>query len=52
MNVHFRRPAPVPGGQEHTTTTTLVCDVLEAVHNVGNASQAAKTAETKGPGTR
>lgn len=51
VDVHLCCSAPVPGRQQHTAATALVRDVLEAVHDVGNASQTAEAAETEGPGT-
>ena len=51
MNMHLGRPAAMPRRQQHTTPSTLVLYVLEAVHDVGDASETAKTAETGGPCT-
>jgi len=41
--------AAMPGGEQHAAATALVRDVLERVHNIGNAAQADETAEAQGP---
>ena len=41
--------AAVPGRKQHAAPSTFMLDVLERVHNVGNASEAAETAEAKSP---
>jgi len=43
--------APVPGSEQDTTPSALVLDILERVHQVGNAAQAEEAAKTKGPST-
>jgi len=43
--------AAVPGRKQHAAPSTFMLDVLERVHNVGNASEAAETAEAKSPST-
>ena len=49
VDVNFSGAASVPGGEEHAAATALVLDVLERVHEVGNAAQAEAEAETGGP---
>lgn len=39
----------MPRSKEYTTATTLVLDVLERVHDVGNATEAETAAENTGP---
>lgn len=48
--MHLGGAATMPGSEEDAATTALVLNVLERVHDIGNASQAAETAETKSPG--
>lgn len=48
--MHLGGAAAMPGCKQHTTAAALVLDVLERVHDVGNASQADEAAETESPG--
>jgi hypothetical protein len=41
----------MPRRKQDAATTTLVLDVFEAVHEIWNAAQQAKAAETESPGT-
>lgn len=50
VDVDLGGAATMPGSKEHTAATALVLDVLEGVHNVGNAAQAEEAAETESPG--
>jgi hypothetical protein len=47
--VHLRGAATMPSSEQNTALSTLVLDVLERVHKVGNASQAGEAAKTKSP---
>lgn len=47
--MHLCRAAAMPGGQQHAAASTLVLDILEAVHDVGDAAEQAETAEAQGP---
>jgi hypothetical protein len=49
VDVHLSGAATMPGGEQNTAATALMLDVLERVHDVGNAAQAGKAAETKSP---
>lgn len=42
----------MPGREQHTAATTLVRDILEGIHQVGDAPQAEAEAETECPGMR
>lgn len=44
--------ATVPSRKKHATATALVLDILERVHHIRNASQAAEAAKTESPGVR
>ena len=48
--MHLGRTAAMPSRQQHAAAAALVRDVLEAVHDVGDAAQTAQAAETEGPG--
>jgi hypothetical protein len=50
MDVHLGGAATMPGSEKDTAATALVLDILEGVHNVGNAAQAKQAAETESPG--
>jgi len=51
VNVHLGGAAAMPRRQQDTAAAALVLHVLERVHDVGNAAQAAETAETGAPCT-
>lgn len=50
VDMHLGRPATMPCREQHTAATALVLHVLEGVHDIRNASQAEKAAETESPG--
>jgi hypothetical protein len=41
----------MPRRKQNTTSATLVLDILERVHHIGNAPQAAQAAKTGAPST-
>lgn len=51
VGVHLHRAAPMPGRQAAAAVAAVVDDVLEAVHEEGDAAEADAEAETEGPGT-
>ena len=50
MRVHLHGAAAVPGGESAAAVAAVVDDVLEAVHEEGDAAEADADAETEGPG--
>jgi hypothetical protein len=51
VDVHLGRAAAMPGRKQHAAAAALVRDILEAIHNVGDAAQETQTTEAEGPGT-
>ena len=47
--MHLGGAATMPSSEQHTATAALVLDVLERSHEVGDAAQAGKTAESESP---
>ena len=52
VDVHLGGAAAMPRRKQDAAASALVLHVLERVHDVGNAAQAAETAETGAPCTR
>jgi hypothetical protein len=50
VDVHLGGATAMPGGKQDAAATALVGDILHAVHDIGNASEAGETAETESPG--
>jgi hypothetical protein len=50
VDVHLGGAAAMPGGKQDAAATALVGDILHAVHDIGNASEAGETAEAESPG--
>lgn len=48
--MHLGGTATMPGSEQDTAASALMLDVLERVHDVGDASQAGEAAETESPG--
>ena len=49
VDVHLGGARAMPGSEEHAAAAALVLDVLERVHDIGNAAQADEAAETESP---
>ena len=52
MNMHLRRPTPMPRRQQHATPSTLVLHILCRIHHVRDTTAQRKQAESNGPGMR